>query len=89
MFETGFLCEALAFLELFVNQVGLELRYPPATTSQVLGLKCITVLDPVTLKIRKLRLKEEHTRTVWKTLIWSSVHLLEYLRPVTTYIVWG
>ena len=33
-FETGFLCIALA-----VDQAGLELRNPPASASQVLGLK--------------------------------------------------
>jgi hypothetical protein len=39
-FETGFLCIALAVLELtFVDQAGLELRNPPASASQVLGLK--------------------------------------------------
>jgi hypothetical protein len=44
-FETGFLCVALAVLELahFVDQAGLELRNPPASASQVLGLKaCAT-----------------------------------------------
>ncbi len=43
-FETGFLCIALAVLELTlfwnsVDQAGLELRNPPASASQVLGLK--------------------------------------------------
>jgi hypothetical protein len=39
-FETGFLCIALAVLELiFVDQAGLELRNLPASASQVLGLK--------------------------------------------------
>ena len=45
--ETGFLCVALAVLELtthFVDQAGLKLRNPPASTSQVLGLKvCATM----------------------------------------------
>jgi hypothetical protein len=43
-FETGFLCVALAVLELtFVGQAGLELRNPPASASYVLGLKaCAT-----------------------------------------------
>jgi hypothetical protein len=43
-FKTGFLCVALAVLELtFVDQAGLELRNPPASASQVLGLKaCAT-----------------------------------------------
>jgi hypothetical protein len=43
-FETGFLCIALAVLELtFVDQAGLELRSPPASASRVLGLKaCAT-----------------------------------------------
>jgi hypothetical protein len=41
-FETGFLCVALAVLEL-TYQAGLELRNPPASASQVLGLKvCAT-----------------------------------------------
>lgn len=35
-FETGFLSVALA---VSVNQAGLELRNPPASASQVLGLK--------------------------------------------------
>jgi hypothetical protein len=44
VFETGFLCIALAVLELtFVDQAGLELRNPPASASPVLGLKaCAT-----------------------------------------------
>ena len=38
LFETGFLCVPLAVLEL-----GLELRDPPASASQMLGLKvCAT-----------------------------------------------
>jgi hypothetical protein len=43
-FETGFLCVALAVLELnSVNQAGLELRNSPASASQLLGLKaCAT-----------------------------------------------
>jgi hypothetical protein len=37
---TGFLCVALAVLELtLVDQAGLELRNQPASASQVLGLK--------------------------------------------------
>jgi hypothetical protein len=45
-FETGFLCVALAALELtLVDQAGLEHRNPPASASQVLGLKaCPTTL---------------------------------------------
>ena len=41
VFETEFLCIALAVLELthFVDQAGLELRNPPASASQMLGLK--------------------------------------------------
>jgi hypothetical protein len=42
VFETGFFCVALAVLELTlysVDQAGLELRNPPASASQVLGLK--------------------------------------------------
>jgi hypothetical protein len=43
-FKTGFLCVALAVLELHsVDQAGLELRNPPASASRVLGLKaCAT-----------------------------------------------
>jgi hypothetical protein len=45
-FKTGFLCIALAVLELtthLVDQAGLELRNPPASASRVLGLKaCAT-----------------------------------------------
>jgi hypothetical protein len=43
-FETGFLCVALAVLESHsVDQAGLELRNPPASTFRVLGLKaCVT-----------------------------------------------
>jgi hypothetical protein len=39
LFETGFLCIALAVLELTLDQAGLELRNPPASASQVLELK--------------------------------------------------
>jgi hypothetical protein len=43
-FKTGFLCIALAVLELFVDQAGLELRNLPASASLVLGLKaCATM----------------------------------------------
>jgi hypothetical protein len=43
VFETGFLCVALAVLELTVDQADFELRKPPASASQVLGLKvCAT-----------------------------------------------
>ena len=52
-FETVFLCVALAVLELwthFVDQAGLEHRNPPASASQVLGLKaCVT-----TAQLRRL-----------------------------------
>jgi hypothetical protein len=41
-FETGFLCIALAVLELTVDQAGLELRNLPASASRVLGLKAYT-----------------------------------------------
>jgi hypothetical protein len=41
-FEIGFLCVALAVLELFVDQAGLELRNLLACASQVLGLKACT-----------------------------------------------
>jgi hypothetical protein len=47
-FETGFLCIALAILKLtLVDQAGPELRNPPASASQVLGLKaCATTARP-------------------------------------------
>jgi hypothetical protein len=35
---------ALAVLELTVDQAGLELRNPPASASQVLGLKVCTIM---------------------------------------------
>jgi hypothetical protein len=45
--ETGFLCIALAVLELTVDQAGLKLRNPLASASQVLGLKvCATTAQP-------------------------------------------
>ena len=43
--ETGVLCVALTVLEpepSFVEQAGLKLRDPPASASQVLGLKACT-----------------------------------------------
>jgi hypothetical protein len=49
-FETGFLCVALAVLELnFVDQAGLKLRNLPASASasQVLGLKAWATTAPV------------------------------------------
>jgi hypothetical protein len=43
-FETGFLCVALAVLELTLDQAGLELRNPPASASRVLEVKaCATI----------------------------------------------
>jgi hypothetical protein len=45
VFETGFLCVALAVLELTVDQADLELRDPPASDPGVLGLKaCATFI---------------------------------------------
>jgi hypothetical protein len=42
---TGFLCIALADLGLnSVDQAGLELRNPPASASQVLGLKACAIM---------------------------------------------
>ena len=47
-FKTRFLCIALSVLELTVDQAGLKLRNPPASASQVLGLKaCATTLGSV------------------------------------------
>ena len=51
--ETGFLCVALAVLELThsVDQAGLKLRDLPASASQVLGLKaCATMSGERDLK---------------------------------------
>jgi hypothetical protein len=39
IFETGFLCVALAVLELTVDKAGLELRDSPTSASKALGLK--------------------------------------------------
>jgi hypothetical protein len=64
--DTGFLCIALAVLELnFVDQAGLELRNPTASAARVLGLKaCATTAR---LKI------------VWGTkLVWSLVLFWHY-----------
>jgi hypothetical protein len=55
-FETGFICIALAVLELthFVDQADLELRNPPASASQVLGLKaCATMPGETCLVLTK------------------------------------
>ena len=41
-FETGFLCSPGCPGTLFVDQAGLELRNPPASASQVLGVKACT-----------------------------------------------
>jgi hypothetical protein len=42
-FETGFLCSPGCPGTHFVDRAGLELRNPPASASQVLGLKpCVT-----------------------------------------------
>jgi hypothetical protein len=49
-FETGFLCIALAVLELtLVDQAGLELRNPPASASRVLGLKVCATTTQLTV----------------------------------------
>jgi hypothetical protein len=48
-FETVFLCVALAVLEL--TQADLELRNPPASVSQVLGLKACTTAARLALGI--------------------------------------
>jgi hypothetical protein len=50
VFETGFLCVALAAgcpRTHSVDQAGLELRNPPASASQVLGLQECATTDPV------------------------------------------
>jgi hypothetical protein len=41
-FETRFLCSSGCPGAHFVDQAGLELRNPPASASQVLGLKACT-----------------------------------------------
>jgi hypothetical protein len=44
--ETGFLCSSAYLGTPSVDQAGLELRNPPASASQVLGLKvCATPLS--------------------------------------------
>jgi hypothetical protein len=54
--ETGFLCIALACSGThFVDQAGLELRSPPASASQVVGLKvCATTARHHVLSIHAL-----------------------------------
>jgi hypothetical protein len=42
-FETGFLCSPGYPGTPFVDQAGLELRNPPASASQVLGLKACAI----------------------------------------------
>ncbi|GAB1285549.1 N-acetylneuraminate lyase [Apodemus speciosus] len=51
--ETGFLCVALAGLGTHsVDQAGLQLRNPPASASQALGLKaCATTAQPKTITL--------------------------------------
>ena len=51
-FETGFLCVALAVLELThsVDQAGLKLRNLPASASQVLELKACTTTAQLPLR---------------------------------------
>jgi hypothetical protein len=47
----------------FVDQVSLELRNPPASASQVLGLKaCTTTAWPLCLKVAKLSLQTLHLK---------------------------
>jgi hypothetical protein len=43
-FKTGFLCRPGCPGTHFVDQAGLELRNPPASASQVLGLKACTTM---------------------------------------------
>jgi hypothetical protein len=53
-FETGFLCLALAVLELTLFQAGFQLRNPPASPSQVLGLKaCATTTQRKYINLKK------------------------------------
>jgi hypothetical protein len=60
-FETGFLCVALAVL---------ELRNPPASASQVLGLKGFTT----TARLPSVLLKADRgcISAVWKVMPWLS-----------------
>jgi hypothetical protein len=53
VFETGFLCVALAVHSgtHSVDQTGLELRDTPASASKVLGLKvCVTTAQRISFK---------------------------------------
>jgi hypothetical protein len=81
--ETGFLCIALAVLELTVDQADLrtELRNLPASVSQVLGLKaCATTPGKVFLK-GCLKLSAKYTRLeigLSEELFWERI--LQYIR---------
>ena len=52
LFETGFLCAPLAFLEISIDQLASnsELRDSPASAPQVLGLKTCTTTTLLTEK---------------------------------------
>jgi hypothetical protein len=66
-FETGFLCVALAVLELTMAS-GLELRNLPASASQVLVLKACATTARLPLGfyfIKKIFLKEDLTMQLW------------------------
>jgi hypothetical protein len=57
IFETGFLCIVLGCPGIHsVDQAGLEFRNPPASASQVLGLKvCATTTIGLPVRILDLR----------------------------------
>jgi hypothetical protein len=81
-FKTGFLYWAPGCPGTHsVDQAGLELRNPPATASQVLGLKaCVTTVWPLHLNswvLRKQGLAVPLTPTphifVWNMVLWYSL----------------
>jgi hypothetical protein len=74
--ETGFLCVALAVLELSVDQAGLELRNSPASASQVLGLKACTTM-PGTVQNYKSHIELQYFRTSRSHWAWWHMPLVQ------------
>ena len=75
-FKTGFLCVALAVLELtFVDQAGLELRNPPASVSQVLGLKACDTTPGFLIFFFKLLVKIFFARFILFCECFAYVHV--------------
>jgi hypothetical protein len=71
-FETGFLCVAPTVSH-SVDQAGLELRNPPASVSQVLGLKAsTTTAQPLTYPYQCKILTSEISRKSHIFSIWGS-----------------